>query len=56
MFLRILAALLSTWMGAAIYVVLRSFAIDEGDTLDHVATATVATMLFMAWFRTITKR
>lgn len=54
--MRIMSAVLSLLLIAALYVVLRSFAIDDGDALDHVSTWAVATMAFMAWFQIMMKK
>ena len=54
--LRIMSAVLSILLIVALYTVLRSFAIDDGDALDHVSTWAVAAMAFMAWFQIIMRK
>lgn len=56
MLIRVLSTALSLALIAALYVVLRSFAIDDGDALDHASTWAVATMAFMAWFQIMMRK
>jgi hypothetical protein len=51
-----LSTLLSAVLICSLYLVLRSFAVDEGDWLDRTATWAVSTMIYMAWFRAITRK
>jgi hypothetical protein len=51
----LLTVFLMTIPTASVYVVLRSVAIDDGDSLDRAATMFVAAMLTMVWLKYLFK-